>query len=131
MRYAPGCGRGVDRIAGHAFLLSGRTPIDGVWTIKRDIGKLLSSAGGRHATHTTSRFDVLVLGDLENSPVLEPENSLGQKAIYVFDRRQNGSHIHVVDGNGLSRLLRGELAPCLDLVRNEQGGKVFVRSTGF
>lgn len=131
MRHAEGCAAGVDTIRGHTFLLSGRTPIEGVWTTKKEIWRQLEQNGGRHATSSKCRFDVLVLGDLENSPVREPENSLGEKAIYVFEQRVAGRHIHVVDGNGLSRLLRGEPASCIGLDRGAIGDRLLIRSTGF
>lgn len=71
-----------------------------MWTTKRDIRLKLEHLGGKSVTSSTCRFDVLVLGELENSPVLEPENSLGEKAIYVFDRRIAGQHLMSLTATG-------------------------------
>jgi hypothetical protein len=113
-----GCKFGVPSAQGHEFLLTGKAYVNGHWTFRRDCADLISARGGTTAPDSRRTVTLFVFGDLSGKVVVDPKNSLSQKALFVIEQREEGNHIHVVDADGFSSLLDGGSAVCLDLYRD-------------
>lgn len=119
MELAKSCGRLIARVSGTTFVLSGKTYLNGVWETKDHCRRLIEEKGGVVKIDESLKMDVLVFGDLHNSPVLDRRNGMSEKVLFVFDQRSGraNKHIHVIDGLGLHALLSDRSAVCLDLQR--------------
>lgn len=77
----------------------------------------LAPHGARWSENSSRWVTLLVMGELDGQHVVDPIRQHSQKIVDVHNRRLSGHHVHVVDGNGFSSLLRGNPAPCLRLNR--------------
>lgn len=108
---------GVGSLSGQLVLYTGRTFVGGIRTDRVVCARMASTHGARQAPNMSRWVTMLVLGELEGQHVVDPIRQHSQKVVDIHARRQAGHHVHVVDGNGFSSLLRGEPAPCLRLNR--------------
>jgi len=111
----PACKYGVTGLKGHDVLLTGKAYINDSWTYRKDLVEPLRSRGATIAFRERRSASLFVFGDLSGKVTLDPANGLSQKALYVIGQRLAGNHAHVVDSSGLSSLMDGGTAMCLDL----------------
>lgn len=107
------CDGYVSGLAGHQVQCTGKAHIALEW-VKRDaLHAQIRAHGGRITAGTqNAEVSLLVVGDLPRivtDPIYERSKSLR----YAERQRSAGNHVCIVDDFGISSLLRGEPAPCL------------------
>lgn len=106
----------VASLQGHLVMLTGRTRIGGEHFERRTLTRHLVAHGAQVLQDGTRnrRVTLLVLGDLAPERVTDPVNVRSKKVVFVDTQRRQGNHICVVDDGGISDLLQGRQAVCLD-----------------
>lgn len=107
------CGGVVESLHGQYVLLSGKTYVDGKDLTKAQLRPIISQNGGRNAPDRSQAVTLVVWGEFQGS-VVDPVHSQSKKVVYAAQQRSWGNHICVVDSGGISQLLRGTSAPCLE-----------------
>ncbi|MPV50103.1 hypothetical protein GCG21_08800 [Pseudactinotalea sp. HY160] len=108
-------------LRGQRVFFTGTTRVEGEWVLRQSLVRRVEQEGGLPLLGTRNRrMTVLVQGDLGKN-VTEPRRRRSQNARFVHDERESGNHICIVDDDGISRLLRGEPAPCLRTAPVGQG----------
>ena len=101
-------------------MLTGETWVDGRHVLRAQLRKLIEAQGGRFRD-TTRQADVLVVGHLRWT-ASDWLHDRSKRVIFVEKERQRGNHICMVDDAGISLLLRGETARCLESRGVADGG---------
>lgn len=110
----------VNGLSGLQFMLTGETWVDGRHVLRPQLRELMEAKGGRFRDRTR-QADLLVVGQLRWT-ASDWLHDRSQRVIFVEEQRQHGNHICMVDDAGISVLLRGEPAQCLESRGAADGG---------
>lgn len=108
------CGGKVRTLRDQHVLLTGKVWVKDRREIRDDLDWRLVGKGASIAPDRSRDVTLLVLGDLSGQHVVDPVNLRSRKVRFVAEERDRGNHICVVDSAGLSALLDGHVANCLD-----------------
>jgi hypothetical protein len=117
------CDGWVTSLRGHIIAYTGQVLVDGIWVPQAQCAELARRAGAQSREDWTSAVTLLVHGDLASKQVIDTKRHYSRKLVAAQQTRQQGTHVHVVDGDGFSDLLAGEAARCRRL-RRRAGGVV-------
>lgn len=106
------CDGVVEGLNGRQFMLTGETRVDGEHVLRSQPRRMIEARGGQFRD-TTRQADVLVVGDLRWT-ASDWLHHRSNRVIFVEHERQDGNHICMVDDVGISGLLRGEPARCME-----------------
>ncbi|MER5480833.1 hypothetical protein ABT026_28230 [Streptomyces sp. NPDC002734] len=95
-------------------MFTGKTLIDGVWTVRKDCMARSRHLGARCLESFSRSVTLVVHGELAGN-VKDADRGLSQKLLRVIQERKSGQHVHVVDAAGFSDLLFEAPAKCRDL----------------
>ncbi|EGD43998.1 hypothetical protein NBCG_01586 [Nocardioidaceae bacterium Broad-1] len=115
-----GCNGVVESLSGREFMLTGETSIDGEHVLRAELKGMIEAQGGRFRD-TARGADILVVGELRWT-ASDWLHNRSKRVIFVERERQRGNHICMVDDVGISALLRGSPARCLESRRASSGG---------
>lgn len=102
----------VNDLNGRQFMLTGETRVDGERVVRSRLQGMIEAKGGRFRD-TTRQADILVVGELRWT-ASDWLHKRSDRVIFVERERQSGNHICMVDDPGISGLLRGQPARCLE-----------------
>lgn len=125
---AQACDGWVYGFAGQHTSFTGKIRIDGTHALRDRLEYLARRAGATIVPRTSRnrRMTLLAVGELTDN-VVDPANGHSKSLRYVLAERKRGNHVCVIDESGISALLRGEPAECLDF-EAVSAGVVRVRS---
>lgn len=102
----------VEGLSGRQFMLTGETRVDGEHIHRPQLRRMIEAKGGRFRD-TTRQAEVLVVGELRWT-ASDWLHDRSKRVTFVERERQKGNHICMVDDVGISGLLRGEPARCME-----------------
>ena len=120
----PSCDGFVESLSGHLVLCTGTTHVAGERIFRTRLQRAIELRGARTLSGSrNARVTLLVVGEL---PVIvaDPIHDRTQNLRYAEEQRAKGNHMCIVDGAGISALLRGDPAPCLRSRAVEHGRAV-------
>jgi len=111
----PECDGTIASLVGHDVALTGKTCVDGLRVIRGDLLAMLMRRGASEvaADRRKRTVSLLVVGELGDN-VVDWRLGRSQKLVYYENQRRSGNHVCIVDDAGISALLRGHPAPCLE-----------------
>lgn len=106
----------VDELRRQSVQFTGKSYVDGKHRRRDELRREVQRHGGVPVADSSRNrsMTLLVLGELRDN-VVDPSHHMSKQLRYVARERASGNHICVVDSDGLSILLRGLSAPCLEL----------------
>jgi len=109
----PECDGYVTSLLDQNVLCTGKTYVEGEWFTRPKLHGAISEEGGRPVEGTRNAgVTLLVVGDLPDG-VTDPVNLRTQNLVYAEGQRRKGNHVCIVDDRGISALLHGGEALCL------------------
>jgi hypothetical protein len=118
------CDGWVTALRGHTVAYTGYVLIDGTWVPQAECAARAAGRGALSRDDWSPAVTLLVHGDLAGKQVVNPERGHSRKLLGAQQSRQQGRHVHVVDGDGFGDLLAGTRTRCRGLGR--RAGHVIV-----
>lgn len=107
------CPGQVGTLRGQVAIATGKVFIRGEHEHRDIIHILLERAGARVTTKMSGQISLLIHGDLSGQVVVDQAREYSQKILDVLAEDGSGHHVCVVSSRGLSELLEGRAAACL------------------
>ncbi|WP_445284736.1 hypothetical protein [Streptomyces sp. DSM 118148] len=116
------CDGWVHSLKTQTLCFTGKIVVDGEWLVRTECARKAKQRGATTKTDFSSGITLVVHGDLAGKQVSDTRRNYSGTLVAAEHERQQGHHVHVVDGDGFGDLIHGFSAPCLELRRSPRGG---------
>lgn len=120
------CDGWVHSLRAQTLCFTGKIVVDGEWMVRAECARKAEQRGATTKTDFSSGITLVVHGDLAGKQVSDTRRNYSGTLVAAERERQQGHHVHVVDGDGFGDLVHGFSAPCLELRRSPRGGSPVV-----